>query len=47
MNVPYGNWGKATYLEPLTKDFPQYGIGGATQVLINGDITVSEIWRLH
>ena len=28
ISIPYGNWGRASYLEPITKDFPQFGLGG-------------------
>jgi len=46
INIPYGNWGKASYLEPITKDFPQFGTGGATQVITNSNIKINAITKL-
>lgn len=46
IRVPNGNWGKASYLEPLTKDFPEFGPGGATQVITNGKIILDKITKL-
>lgn len=43
---PYGNWGKASYLEPITTDFPQYGPGGVTQVITHSPINIDNITRL-
>ncbi len=31
--MPYGEWGKATYLEPLTASDKQFGPGRASQVI--------------
>lgn len=39
--IPQGNWGMASYLEPIARDFPQFGMGGATQA-----ITYSEIFNV-
>jgi len=33
IRVQNGKWGEAKWLEPITKDFPKYGPGGATQAL--------------
>ena len=33
IHVPYGEWGKATYLEPLTASYKQFGPGRASQVI--------------
>jgi len=33
IQVPKGKWGQADYLEPIVKDFPEYGAGGATQAI--------------
>jgi hypothetical protein len=33
VRIPRGNFGAADYLEPLTKDFPEFGVGGATQAV--------------
>lgn len=41
--IPNGDWGKADYLEPITKDFPGFGQGGATQAVIDGEVAVSKI----
>ena len=46
ISVPYGNWGKASYLEPLTTDFPQFGAGGATQVITHSNIKIDSIIKL-
>ena len=46
ISVPYGNWGKAPYLEPITKDFPQFGNGGATQVITHSGIQIDSIIKL-
>lgn len=31
ISVPYGNWGKTSYFEPITTNFSQFGPDGATQ----------------
>ena len=46
ISVPYGNWGKASYLEPITTDFPQFGSGGATQVITHSKIKIKSITKL-
>ncbi len=46
ISVPYGNWGKASYFEPITTDFPQFGPGGATQVITHSPINIDNITRL-
>ena len=46
ISIPYGNWGKASYLEPITKDFPQFGSGGATQVITHSKIKIDSITKL-
>ena len=46
INVPYGKWGKASYLEPITKDFPEFGSGGATQVITHSGIKIKSITKL-
>lgn len=46
IRVPNGMWGQAKHLEPLTKDFPQFGSGGASQVITNKPITLDEITKL-
>ena len=38
IHIPYGEWGTAKHLEPITKDFPRYGKGGATQAITNTPI---------
>ena len=43
VRVPYGKWGTAEHLEPIVKDYPQLGQGGATQVTTTSAITVDEI----
>lgn len=46
IKIPNGNWGKANYLEPITKDFPEFGSGGATQAITNEKIILDEITTL-
>ena len=46
VRVPYGEWGKARHLEPIVKDFPEYGLGGATQAITNKSIVLNEITKL-
>ena len=41
--IPNGDWSKADYLEPITKDFPGFGQGGATQAVIDGEVAVSKV----
>ncbi len=43
VRIPHGDWGNASYLEPITRDFPGHGIGGATQVITNQGFRVREI----
>ena len=43
VRVPYGKWGTADYLEPVTRDYKQFGPGGATQVITNSSISVDEL----
>lgn len=45
ISVPHGNWGKASYLEPITTDFPQFGSGGATQVITHSRIKIKSITK--
>ena len=40
IEVPKGKWGKASYQEPLAKDYPEFGPGKASQVKIQGTIPV-------
>ena len=43
IRTPNGMWGKAGWLEPITKDFPEYGSGGATQAVTNQKIVLDRI----
>lgn len=43
VRVPHGKWGTADHLEPITRDYKQFGPGGATQVITNRNITVDEL----
>jgi len=38
LRVPYGKGGTAPWLEPLTKDYPEFGLGGCSQYVTNGPI---------
>jgi hypothetical protein len=46
LSVPKGLWGKADWLEPIVKDFPQFGEGGATQAITHLEIIIDEIKKL-
>ena len=46
VEIPKGKWGKADYLEPITKDFPEFGKGGATQAITHKEIKVDKIEHL-
>ncbi len=46
ISIPYGNWGKANYLEPITKDFPKFGPGGATQAITKEKIKIDKLTKL-
>ncbi|BDU51683.1 RHS repeat domain-containing protein [Haliovirga abyssi] len=43
IRIPYGKWNTTNYLEPLTKDFPKFGEGGATQAITNMSIHLDDI----
>ncbi len=43
IRVPNGKWGQASWLEPITKDFPKYGSGGATQAITYQKIKLNEL----
>ena len=43
LRIPYGKWGQADWLEPLIKDFPEYGEGGATQAVTNQRIVLDSL----
>ncbi|HEM3615407.1 TPA: hypothetical protein U1C23_002303 [Streptococcus suis] len=47
VRVPNGNWGKASYPEPLTTDFPNFGPGGATQAITNKQIKIDSLTDLR
>ena len=39
--------GNASYLEPVTEDFPQFGDGGATQAITHSSINIDSITELQ
>lgn len=43
LRIPHGEWGQADWLEPVTKDFPEYGEGGATQAVTNQRIVLDSL----
>ena len=43
IRIPNGEWGKASWLEPITKDNPIYGPGGATQAVTNQKIILDSL----
>jgi hypothetical protein len=49
ISIPRGKWGRADYLEPLAKDFPEFGPGRATQAIVEGPVpvdpdTIFKLW---
>jgi|GEM_PF-3244127 len=44
--IPMGGHGAADYKEPFTQDFPQFGSGGASQVITTGAVDASQINNL-
>lgn len=47
IQVPRGKWGEADYLEPLTSDYPEFGQGGASQIIFNNKVRVKEVVDLR
>ena len=48
LHIPKGNWGRANYLEPITKDFKIFGPGGATQAVTYSKIkSIIDISKLR
>lgn len=47
INIPNGKWGTVDWLEPLTKDFPEFGVGGATQAVTKKAIKLDKLEHLH
>ena len=43
LRIPHGEWGQADWLEPVAKDFPEYGEGGATQAVTNQRIVLDSL----
>ena len=43
ISIPYGKWGHASWLEPITRDFPKYGAGGASQAITNKVIKLNDL----
>ncbi|MGB8454720.1 MAG: hypothetical protein WCD89_20620 [Anaerocolumna sp.] len=46
VRIPNGEWGVAEWLEPITKDYPIYGSGGATQAITNPKIILDSLTDL-
>ncbi|MHB1395126.1 MAG: RHS repeat-associated core domain-containing protein, partial [Clostridia bacterium] len=47
IKVPNGNWGRADYLEPITKDFLQFGPGKATQAVTTKPVDILDLFKLR
>ncbi len=48
ISIPKGRWGEANYLEPVTKDYRNFGPGGATQAITFSKInSIKEIYKLR
>lgn len=43
IQIPRGKWGDADWLEPITKDYPEYGKGGAYQAITRQKIEARRI----
>ena len=46
LQIPKGQWNTADYYEPITKDYIDYGRGGATQAITQKEIKIDEIVQL-
>lgn len=47
IKIPNGQYGNADWLEPITRDNPQFGIGGATQAITRKKIRAQRIIDLR
>jgi hypothetical protein len=47
LQIPKGDWNRADYLEPLTKDYPEFGVGGATQAITRRSFNATKITDLN
>ncbi|MBP3195352.1 MAG: hypothetical protein J6M05_06775 [Cardiobacteriaceae bacterium] len=45
--IPNGKWNTADYPEPITKDYPKYGPGGATQAITHKEIKLDSLEDLR
>jgi RHS repeat-associated protein len=43
IKVPLGNWGNGPHLEPVARDFPDFGFGGASQRTTTSEINATRI----
>lgn len=43
VRVPQGEYGRGEFREPITKDYKEFGSGGATQAITNKEISVDRI----
>jgi RHS repeat-associated protein len=43
IHIPFGNYGKGPHLEPIARDFPDFGFGGASQRITKSSIRVSRV----
>ena len=46
VEIPKAKWNEASYLEVLTKSFPKWGEGGATQFITKSEISISKLRNL-
>jgi hypothetical protein len=47
IQIPNGNYSRADYLEPITKDFPEFGKGGGYQAITKDSIQAKRIVDLR
>ncbi|CAI8182197.1 MAG: Uncharacterised protein [Formosa sp. Hel1_33_131] len=47
VEIPNAKWNEANYLEVLTRSFPKWGDGGASQFITKSDIKISKLRNLN
>jgi len=46
IQIPHGMYGTSSILEPITTDFPGFGVGGATQAITFSSLHIDSWWWL-
>ncbi len=47
VKIPYAKWNEASYLEVLTRSFPKWGKGGASQFITTSEIKIKRLRNLE